>query len=94
MNTYWPGQAVLVHGEFYDRDANLIDPTTVTVKYKEPNTDDAVVVTPVNVSTGIYEYVIDTYGGTPGEWWYRFEAHGTTRGADEKPFRLLKSKVA
>lgn len=98
-NEYIPGQGVLVRAEFYDRNGAVVDPTTVTLTYKKPDTSAVVSIVGVaggltKISTGIYEYVIDTSAGPVGDWHYKFAGTGAAVGANEGVFFVRRSQLA
>lgn len=77
MNTYTSGSLVRTIATFADATGNLASPTTVTLKYKA-GAGSTQTPTPVNDSTGIYHYDIDTTGWTgPGSQVYVIEWTGT-----------------
>lgn len=89
---YYPGQGVLVQGEFYTSAGDLTD-TSVTVRWKKPDGSVGSSGAATHVSTGVYTYVIDTTGGPDGDWWWRMEGTTPAVGVNEDYFIVRKSRV-
>lgn len=92
--TYEQKSQVRCTGTFTDIDGNVVDPTVVIFKYKNPASmittltygDDAEV---VRSSTGIYYVDLDV--DTSGDWYYRFESTGSGKAGGEESFQVLES---
>ena len=86
-NTYDVGDLVKVTGTFTDSDGNAVDPTALTVYYKDPsgNISELVYLTDTDVvkaSTGVYTANVDV----SGRWYYRFKGTGSAQAAGETFF--------
>lgn len=91
---YDKGDAVRCSATFKNSSNVVVDPTTVTFKYKDPSgnitplvygTDVAV----VKDSTGNYH--VDVNADKSGTWFYRFESTGTGQAAEEGTFEVAES---
>ena len=96
-NSYDIGDLITVKAVFRDRNSELADPTTVTLKIKK---SDGVISTyvypsvPVEKdSTGIYHADIDTTAGPGGVWVYRWTGVGVAQAAEEREFVVRTSLV-
>ena len=93
MNAYLINSAIRNRCTFTDPNNSdaKVDPTTVTVKYKAPNspTVEKVHVTDVEVikeSTGVY--YIDIIPTEVGRWWVLWDGDGTVDVSAERWFRV------
>ncbi len=93
-NEYDIGDEVRVSAAFQSLANVLTDPTTVTVKVKDPanaitsyvyGTDEEL----VKDSTGMYH--LDVTPDQSGTWYYRFASTGTVTAAEEKSFLVRES---
>ena len=94
-NIYDIGDAVRVTVRFTDPDKTLIDPSTITGKFKNLSKVTTTYVYGVDAElvkkeTGVY--YIDIPVDTSGSWYYRYEATGTHIGAVEGYFKVRESE--
>ena len=93
-DTYDVGDQVTLQATFRNTAGVLTNPTTTTLKYKDPSGN----VTTVNdgditsVSTGVksYNVIIDE----AGQWWYRFSGAGAVVAAEEQSFNVRPQQVS
>jgi len=77
VNTYISGALVRTIATFTDVNGNLVNPTITTVKYKA-GSNSTQTPSPVNDSTGVFHYDIDTTGWTgPSVEIYKVQWQGT-----------------
>ena len=92
-NTYDKGDLIRVQGTFKVNSV-LTDPTTVTLKVKDPDSTITTYTyaggTITKSSTGIYYK--DVSVSNDGAWYYRFEGTGACQAAGEKTFLVRKSE--
>lgn len=88
-NTYLQGSQVNVAGVF-KINGTLNDPTTVTVKYRDPDGNTTTNSSPNNPSTGNYN--IDIIVNIPGQWTYQFNGVGAVIANGEN-FFIVDPKV-
>jgi hypothetical protein len=97
MSEYVKGSQVRCSGAFTNAAGAAQDPTNVFFKQKDPEgtvttyeygTDSEL----VKDSTGNYH--VDVDADQAGIWYYRFEATGTGKGADEQTFTVARSQFA
>lgn len=92
-DTYDIGDQVRVQASFRDLDGDLTNPTSTTLKYKDPSGN----VTTVNNGdisndgTGVkyYDITVDE----AGQWWYRFSGTGAVVAAEEAFFTVRPQQV-
>lgn len=95
-NQYQPGQRIHTEGRF--KAAGVFqDPTTVTVKLKDPGggvtqkvygTDPEV----VRDAKGRFHMELTT-GGTPGRWVYRYVGAGAIEASAEQAFIVARTAI-
>lgn len=87
------GDVVVVACQFEDCDGNAVDPSVVTLMYKNSNGTTTVVYDGVDgierVGIGTYQYELDV--DVVDLWHYRWEGSGTVIAADEGSFRVSES---
>lgn len=92
-NTYDKGDLVRVKATFTVSSV-LTDPTTVTLKVKDPDGTISTYTytggTITKSSTGVYYK--DVSVSNDGAWYYRFEGTGTCQTAAEGMFKVRKSE--
>jgi hypothetical protein len=86
---YQLGNYVRVSAIFKNLDAQLVDPTTVTVQYTKPNYPSTLVVAS-RLSVG--SYYCDILADTAGRWNYRVVASGNVVAAAEGEFGVHSLK--
>lgn len=91
MNTYDIGNVSRLTGSFYNLSNALADPTTITLRVKDPN--GAVTVYTggdiTHVSTGVYQYDLDLT--LAGYYYYRFEGTGALVAAGDNQLFVTNS---
>lgn len=78
---------------FTNADGAPANPTTVTIKVKDP-TGARTSITLGIVNDGVGKYHYDLPLTKAGQWFYRFEGTGAVTAADEKFFTVQKSAFA
>ena len=94
-NVYDIGDIVRVSVEFKNLTGTLTDPTTVTLKYRDPSgvlTDWTVTAGEI-VKDGVGLYHADVSPTVAGIWAYRFVGVGTLQAAEEGTF-LVKPELS
>ena len=90
---YVEGSQVTITGT-YSIGGTVTDPTTVTVKYRNPSGATTEVggtaASVTNPSTGVYKY--DIAANIPGAWTYQFKGEGTVVALSEN-FFIVDPKV-
>lgn len=87
-NSYDKGDTVLMSALYYTATGALGDPSTATLKIKDP-TGLQTSHTPTKDSLGAYSFPLVTSLSDPaGLWEYRFEGSGAITSAEEKQFWL------
>lgn len=96
-NSYDVGVVVSVIGTFKDKTQVLQDPTTVTLKVKDPSgTSSTYTYAAAQVtrdSLGVYRKDIDT-ALKPGKWLYRWESTGQYQAAGDNAFIVRPSPLS
>lgn len=92
---YDKGDLVRLSAKFQDPASGdaYVDPATVTLKVKKPDTTTTTYTYPANIakdSTGHYHYDLDV-GTANGLWYYRWETTGTYQAAEEATFTVNAS---
>lgn len=98
LNQYDVGMLVSIVGTFKDKSLQLQDPTTVTLKVKDPT---ASAYTPytfalgqvIKDSQGLYRKDFDT-STKPGKWLYRWESTGLYQAAADNAFLVKASPLS
>jgi hypothetical protein len=85
------GDLVRITGTWSDTAGTTVDPTTVTVYYKDPSSNITELVYGVDTDvvksdTGIYYVDIDI--DEPGNWYYRWKGVGVAQAADSDWFYI------
>ena len=97
----YPGDRMRITGEFRDRTTGILgDPTTVSLKIKEPDetiteyTYAAAQIT--KTSTGLYYYDLDIPDEVESEglWHFKWTITGTLVGTMEGKFKVADSQFA
>jgi hypothetical protein len=90
---YVEGALVTVQGT-YSIGGTVTDPTTVTIKYRNPSgvttTVGGTAASVTNPSTGVYK--LDVPANIPGTWTYQFKGEGTVIALAEE-FFIVDPKV-
>lgn len=89
-NPYTKGQLVRVKGVFTNTDSgSAIDPTTVQVKYEDPDGTKITLTYGVDsalIKDSVGNYHADLNANKTGIWVYRFESTGVGQAANEREF--------
>jgi len=90
--SYSKGQLVRLRVWFTDPENNdvRVQPTTVSIKVKDPNSSTNTYTPTLDASTTSYYY--DLAVSTVGTWYYRGESTGGYQAAAEKSFTVLTSQ--
>ncbi len=92
-NTYDKGDGVTLEATFTVGSV-LTDPTTVTLKVKDPDGTITTYTytggTVTKTSTGLYTKTITV--SNDGAWYYRYEGTGAVQAAGEVMFKVRKSE--
>ena len=92
VNTYDKGDGIRLRATFTVSSVNT-DPTTVTLRVKDPDGAITVYVHPASITksaTGIYYKDISV--ANDGVWYYRFEGTGACEAAEEYSFIVRTSE--
>jgi hypothetical protein len=93
-NTYDCGDVVRLTAAFTDISNNPADPSSITLRVKQPDATVVVHNYPGDIakdSTGVYHF--DLSISESGDWYYRFEGTGTVQAASETLFHVYRSNV-
>lgn len=91
VNSYDIGDLVRVSVAFTNSGGTAVDPSSVVLKYVAPGGTAimrtyGVVGEVEKDATGQYHYDIDTTGGNPGEWWYKWSGTGAAQATAKGRF--------
>lgn len=96
-NSYDVGSVVSVIGTFKDKAQVVQDPTTVTLKLKDPSgtsfTYTYALAQVIKDSVGVYRKDVDTTL-KPGKWLYRWESTGQYQAASDNAFIVRPSPLS
>jgi len=85
---------IRLQGTFKNASDVLADPTTITLKYEDPSTNETTLTYAAaqltKGSTGVYYY--DLTVDEAGTWYYRFESTGIPKTSGESSFDVRVSK--
>lgn len=94
---YDKGDLVTITAEFKDAAGVLVDPTTVTFKWRVGSSGTARTYTYGTDEqlerSGEGKYSVDLSLDTPGTWHYRWASTGTGQAATENVFQVRPSEV-
>lgn len=96
-NTYDVGDLVRVSGSFTDSDGTAVDPTTLTVYYKDPSGNVSELVNGTDtdvVKSATGNYYTDISIDEVGRWYYRFKGTGSAQAAGETFFLVRKLNIS
>lgn len=84
---YWPGQQINLRGVFKNSTTSTgveVDPTAVTLYYRNPSGAVSTVTTTAltKTTTGTYDYLLTTTTSGVGEWQWGFKGAGTNIGSN------------
>lgn len=85
-NRYYDGTLVRLSASFADLDGNPADPTTVTVRVRNPSTDVSTSYSPTKDATGEYHFDLDTTDYPEGTWYYKWIGTGIVTAASQYAF--------
>lgn len=89
------GDLVRCVGTFKDANLAVVDPATVTFKYKDPSGNATTLVYGTDAALfreGVGVYHVDVNADESGTWFYRFHSTGSAQAADESEFAVAASR--
>jgi hypothetical protein len=96
MLTVYQATAVLTTVTFTNSAGVVTDPTTITLKYaiegQAPTTETYASSAVTRVSTGVYEYTLDTSVGA-GTWTVEWIATGTCEAVEALTFSVISAPL-
>lgn len=96
-NRYDDGQMVRLQSEFKDLEGNYLNPTTVTLRVRNPDTLTVTTytypATVLQLSMGIYYKDIDTTDFVTGPWFYKWIGTGAVTAAKEWAFVINREEA-
>lgn len=96
MNTYEIGDEVTLTIRFRSRTKVPVDPTTVTLKVRDPDGEETEYVYEASAiertSTGAYSFALEPTKS--GVWSYRWKGSGNVKVAREKAFSVKESEFS
>lgn len=84
------GTVFLSESTFYDTNNDLIDPLTITFKYKKP---DGVIGSSAGSYVSAGKYTASILLNQPGIWYCRWEGTGPAASANEFAIRVIDTRV-
>lgn len=91
---YDPGSTIRLGANFRTQGA-LADPTTVTLKVKDPSGVVSTFTHPADLTKdAVGRYHKDITPTAPGQWYYRYFATGAVEATIEETFRVRETVIA
>jgi uncharacterized protein YfaS (alpha-2-macroglobulin family) len=91
---YDPGSTIRLGANFRSQ-GSFADPTTVTLKVKDPTGVVTTYTHPADLTKdAVGRYHRDLTPNTPGTWYYRFIATGAVAATIEESFRVRETVIA